>query len=241
MTEDIHVLDLIPAYSLGSLDEAELREVGSHLDQCERCRAELRAYQEVSGQIALSVPQVDPPARVKSALMANVRAELPYKKDYEKRQSWWEWLSAGLQRLSPALLVASLLLVSLLGASNLLLWQQVRELREETPPLTVIPLQGTEAAPDATGIIVISLDGEHGTLVVDKLPDLGEEEQYQLWLVRDGQRTSGGVFSVGRQGYGSLYVSSPEPLASYSSFGITIEPEGGSPGPTGARVLGGDL
>ncbi|RJQ80137.1 MAG: anti-sigma factor [Desulfobacteraceae bacterium] len=32
---------------------------------------------------------------------------------------------------------------------------------------------------------------------------------------------------------------SPRPLNSYRTFGITIEPRGGSPGPTGSKVLGG--
>jgi anti-sigma-K factor RskA len=241
MPNDDHVHDLIPAYALGSLDEAEMQAVKSHQERCEFCRAELRAYEEVSGQIALSVAQVDPPAKVKSVLMANVRASLPYRKDFENRKSIWERLGGALLRFSPVLLVASLLVVSLLGASNLLLWQQVRELRQNQAEFVVIPLSGTEAAPGATGMIVISTDGTHGTLIVDRLADLGETEQYQLWLIQNGERTSGGVFSVGQDGYGSLWVSSPQPLAGYSAFGITVEPAGGSPGPTGARVLGSDL
>jgi anti-sigma-K factor RskA len=90
-------------------------------------------------------------------------------------------------------------------------------------------------------MLVVSQDGEHGTLVVDGLPALDEMSQYQLWLIRDEQRTNGGIFSVDEEGYGNLWVSSPEPLLSYSAFGITVEPAGGSPGPTGVKVLGGEL
>jgi anti-sigma-K factor RskA len=61
------------------------------------------------------------------------------------------------------------------------------------------------------------------------------------WLIENGQRTSGGVFSVSQEGYGSLRVSSPQPLSNYSAFGITVEPVGGSPGPTGNKVLGSPL
>ncbi len=89
--------------------------------------------------------------------------------------------------------------------------------------------------------MVISRDGEHGSLVVDGLPLLDESQQYQLWLIRDGVRTSGGVFSVYDEGYGLLKIDAPDPLISYQAAGITIEPAGGSPGPTGERVLGGDL
>jgi anti-sigma-K factor RskA len=102
-------------------------------------------------------------------------------------------------------------------------------------------MQHTDAAPDATGLIALSKDGEYGTLMVDHLPPLGKDQQYQLWLIKDGKRTSGGVFSVNWDGYGSLWVNSPERLADYTAFGITVEPTGGSPGPTGAKVLGGTL
>lgn len=77
--------------------------------------------------------------------------------------------------------------------------------------------------------------------MVDGLPKLDESQQYQLWLIKDGERTSGGVFSVTSSGYGWVYVRTPDPLASYQAAGITIEPAGGSPGPTGDKVLGGNL
>jgi anti-sigma-K factor RskA len=99
----------------------------------------------------------------------------------------------------------------------------------------------TDAAPKATGKLLISMDGEYGTLVVDGLPPLDAGHQYQLWLIRDGQRTSGGLLTVNAHGYGVLEISAPEPLVRYPSLGVTIEPMGGSPGPTGEKVLGGDL
>lgn len=107
--------------------------------------------------------------------------------------------------------------------------------------MQVVALQGTDLVPRASGLIVISPDGQHGTLVVDELPALDESQEYQLWLIRDGQRTSGALFSVSEDGYGNKWIDAPEPLTNYSSFGVTIEPAGGSPGPTGEKVLGGDL
>jgi hypothetical protein len=49
------------------------------------------------------------------------------------------------------------------------------------------------------------------------------------------------VFSVDAEGYGWLKVRAPQIFGVYQRAGITIEPRAGSPGPTGARVLGGDL
>jgi anti-sigma-K factor RskA len=157
--------------------------------------------------------------------------------------SWRAQLTKLLQHNAPAWGLAGLVLIVALLISNLWLWGQLGRTQGAPGPsiLRTINLIGTETAPQATGLLVVSVDGEHGTLVVDGLAPLSEEQQYQLWLIQDGQRSSGGVFSVSEEGYGSLWISSPEPLSSYSSFGITIEPAGGSPGPTGDKVLGSTL
>jgi anti-sigma-K factor RskA len=105
----------------------------------------------------------------------------------------------------------------------------------------LVSLSATENAPGAQGLIYVSHDGQFGTLIVEDLPSLGADSQYQLWLIREGKRTDGGVFSVGSDGYAAMVVRSPDPLGSYQAFGITVEPHGGSVGPTGNKVLGGTL
>jgi anti-sigma-K factor RskA len=101
----------------------------------------------------------------------------------------------------------------------------------------VVRLRCTQAVPNATGQIMISKDGRFALLVVMGLPVLDPEYKYQLWLVRDGQRTSGGMFTVTSEGYGSMTISLPQSLSDYSYFDITIEPAEGSPEPTGEKVL----
>lgn len=242
MEKESHLLDLVPAYALGCLDGEESRAVEAHMESCIECQSALLDYQELVGQMAYSVPQIDPPPGVKASLMAQVQsgqqttpATLPHK-------SWWERLWDAMPRLTPAWLGASLVVIGFLVVSNLFLWNQVRDLRAaREQQMVVVALNGTGVAPESSGKIVISRDGQYGTLIVDQLPVLDESQQYQLWLIKDEQRTSGGVFSVSDHGYGSLEIWSPQPLGSYDSFGITIEPFGGSPGPTGDKVLGGDL
>jgi anti-sigma-K factor RskA len=242
MSDDIHVVELLPAYALGSLDEEEAAQVAQHLTTCEACRAELRSYQAITKHLALAAPEASPPARLKRQLMQRIQAPQAEPKA-EPRSSWWQQLSALFQRAAPAWGVASLVLILALAISNLWLWQRMNHTGPTTTPggMLVVALAGTEVAPDATGTLVISADGEYGTLVVDGVPPLDADHEYQLWLIRDGQRTSGGVFAVNDEGYGALWISSPEPLSSYPSFGITVEPAGGSTGPTGDKVLGGSL
>lgn len=242
MVRGTHIVEDLPGYVLGCLEAEEVRRVEDHLEDCEACRRELSAYQDVAARLAASLVQIDPPERVKRELMARVEGARLSRKRAGEKSSWRTRLLGGFRRLSPAWGAVSLALILVLGVSNLFLWQQVQELKSsQGESLQVVSLSGTDVMPAATGIIVISRDGRHGTLVVDQLPDLGEESEYQLWLIRDGQRTSGAVFSVSEEGYGAVYLSSPDPLNSYASFGVTIEPKGGSTEPTGEKVLGGDL
>lgn len=231
-----HVIDLIPAFALNCLDSEETVRVAEHLQLCQECQVELRTYQTVVEQLPLAVPQVEPSLHVKQALFA--RVSWP-----EEKASAWVRFKNVFKVATPAWVLASLALVVVLLVSNLALWWQAGQLQSssEATALRVVNLSGTEFAPGATGLIVISLDGEHGTLVVDDLPDLGSEHQYQLWLIRDGERTSGGVFSVKQGGYAAKVIYAPHPLVDYGSFGVTIEPTGGSSGPTGEKVLGGNL
>jgi anti-sigma-K factor RskA len=242
MLSDTYEYDLLPAYAIGCLEKAEADRVAEHLAGCPTCRAELRSYEEVAAQLALGAPEAAPPPRLKQQIVG--RIQVPRREPVAlPGEAWWERLVALFQKKAPAWGLASLVLMAFLVASNLWWWQRTERHGSMTTAggMRIIALVGTDAAPDAAGTLVISDDGEHGTLVVDGLPVLGPDQQYQLWLIRDGQRTSGGVYSVGTEGYGALWIHSPEPLASYPSFGVTIEPAGGSPGPTGKKVLGGSL
>jgi len=239
MSTEAHVLDLLPAYTLDCLDEDETVLVSEHLAVCADCRAELQAYQSTVDQLALAQSEVAPPPNLRTQLMTRVQ---PSPFPSQPRLSWWDSLAIFLRRTAPAWGVAGLLVILILGVSNFWLRQQLNQQAEpQTEIMRTVALSGTAVVPDASGLVVISLDGEHGTLVVDGLPPLDESHQYQLWLIEDGQRQSGGVFSVDQEGYGALWVSSPEPLSNYSAIGITIEPAGGSPGPTGDKVMGGSL
>lgn len=234
MSNDVHVIDLLPAYALGCLDEKEAVRVAEHLAACPQCRAALPADEALVGRLALAAPDAAPPAGLRQQLLDNVRAP---------GDSWWQRLADLFRGPALAWGLASLALLVLLVASNLWWWQRAAGRGPMVTPggMQVVALAGTEAAPAAVGTLVISGDGEYGTLVVDHLPSLDAGRQYQMWLIRDGERASGGVFAVNDEGYGALWVTSPEPLSSYSAFGITAEPAGGSPGPTGDEVLGGDL
>jgi anti-sigma-K factor RskA len=241
MDYEKHVLDELPAYALGSLEREEERQVAEHLAGCSVCQAELKAYQGVVDQLPLAAPSLNPPVQLKARIMAQTQGSVS-RPSRGVADNLASRIRSAFRSFSPAWGLISLVLLVALGASNLLLWERVQRAEQrQTDSFSVINLTGSQEAPDAVGLIVISPDGHYGTLVVDVLPTLNEDQQYQLWLVEGDVLDSGGVFSVGYSGYGALKVSSPEPLNAYTRFGVTIEPAGGSPGPTGLRVMGGDL
>lgn len=243
MTLSTHISDLIPAYALGSLDPDEAAEVQAHLATCESCRAELRAYEDVMADLALSVPQVAPPPELKRQILTAVASPAPALSLATSPESWWRRLLAGLRTPAYAFAAVAAVVVLALLVSNITLLTRVRTLETEVAmsgPLQTITLNASDVTPDARAILVLSEDGKRGALIVDDLPPLDDTHEYQLWLITpDGKRDSGAVFSVDAGGYASIMVSNPMPLKDYVAFGVTIEPAGGSPGPTGPNVLKG--
>jgi anti-sigma-K factor RskA len=236
-----HVTEWIPAYALGILPDDEREGVAQHIARCMRCQAELHAYQHVLEELPHTIPQRDPPPGLRARLVR--AAQRPLDPVSAPRPSWFAWLLRPMPALAGA--IGLVIILALAGVNILLLQQLSHPAPVPTPAASaasfamvkMTPPQGQ--ASTASGLLVISADGTYGTLVVDGLPMLTKSQQYQIWLIKDGARTSGGVFSVENSGYGMVEIEAPLPLNKYQSFGITIEPFGGSPGPTGAKVLGG--
>jgi anti-sigma-K factor RskA len=238
MNSEKHVLEVLAAYALDALEPAEMRQVEEHLQTCAACRTELNAFQNVSGQLSLAIVEIDPPVGLKERLLAKAKPEKSLPVRHVSKGSPLGRRQPAFWRHLPAWGVGGLLLVLLLFTSNLLLLQRLNRLETTGAlPLPFVELSSTEHAPEARAVLVMSKDSRKGTLVVDGLVPLGDERQYQLWLIAADERTSGGVFSVGAEGYGYLRVTSPGPLLEFDSFGVTIEPHGGSPAPTGQQVL----
>ena len=232
-----HVTDSIPAFALDCLDPDEREQVARHLAGCPDCQAELRAYQSLVGELSLAVPESTPPRRLRQAILQKAIAS-PAPAVKVNQPGPFSRLGQFFHAALPVWGLVSLVLVLVLAATNFITWQQLQS-RPNLDTFHVITLSSPDPAQKATALLVISDAGKFGTLVTDNMKTLDSQQQYQLWLIKDGKRTSGGVFSVNSSGYGWLRVESQTSLLDFQSFGVTIEPKGGSPGPTGTKVLGG--
>lgn len=236
MTKDTHVFESLPAYAIGSLDPDEAQQVADHLAACTLCRQDLTAYEAIGEELALAFADSkdSPSPQIKQRLMAQI-SDMEQPSPVRERWSLSRWMP-----LAGALAVV---MIALLAVSNVLLWQRLQNLEVLRGPrgMWAVAIQGTDAAPQASAFMIVGADGKNGVFVVDEMPRLEEGREYQLWLWRNGEVHSGGVFDVDEEGYRGLRVEAPDSLLSYSSCNVTIEPAGGSEYPTGEEVLAGTL
>jgi len=234
------IRELLPAHALHTLDDDQALEVERHLAVCAACRQELEAYRSVSDSLSLAVPAASPSAGLKNRILKQATGSSEGRADAlpgERTYAGPRWRRTRALQWATGWQAVALLAILVLGAANAVLWYRLSQAEKRAQNPGLVLMQGTDADPDALGFIVVTGTGSSATLIVENLGQLGPEQQYQLWLIDEGVRTSGGVFSVDLNGYSSILISAPAPIWDYSAFGITIEPWGGSLGPTGPRVL----
>src|SRR5512145_3004000 len=103
MSNDLHVLESLPAYALGSLNEEEAQTVWEHLADCYLCRQELGAFQHVADQLSLAVPEALPSRDLGPRLLDRIEELNPKQ---PARTARWHFP----QRLLPVGALAGLLL-----------------------------------------------------------------------------------------------------------------------------------
>jgi len=74
MTE--HVVDSIPAYALGALDDAEAAAVEEHLRACDDCRLALRSMEEIVSSMPLALEEARPPAELRRRILRAAVADI---------------------------------------------------------------------------------------------------------------------------------------------------------------------
>jgi anti-sigma-K factor RskA len=139
--------------------------------------------------------------------------------------------------------LAAVLVAGLLLAWNLVLQSEVNGARQRAallrdaivasnePGATVARLAGTDAAPATSGFAVLpDAPTETGFLVLHGLGAAPAGKTYQAWFVTGDQPRSAGLVDVGSDGLAVLPGLRPDGLP--DAVAVTLEPAGGSEGPT---------
>jgi anti-sigma-K factor RskA len=228
----------LPAYALGSLSVGEAAEVERHLDACEECRSALREYEEVMRLLPHALPIVEPSPSARAALLSRVQGNGQTGRRFPRaRRAATHWY---------AFAAAAILL---LATVTVAMWDQSGNDPAENPiglvddlrgreTVQMLAMTGSEHAPAAVGQIIVDPGDTRAALMVSGLPALPSGYEYQFWFVQpDNTRVSGGVFRVDANGSAIVAIDAPREFSRAWRCGVTEEPAGGSPAPTGRNVL----
>lgn len=104
----------------------------------------------------------------------------------------------------------------------------------------VVSLEGTDAAPQARGTFYAGRTAN--LLILTGLQPLSPEQTYELWLIpQEGNPVPAGLVQVDEAGAAIATLEVADPPQGFAAVGLSIEPAGGSPQPTGPIVLLGSL
>ena len=111
-----------------------------------------------------------------------------------------------------------------------------------SPSVELVKLQGSEAGAKAQGKAFL-VEGQRLVFYASNLPSLPPGRTYQLWLLRGRGPAiaSGGVFGTDVSPTSPVEVSDRNLLSNLRGLAVTEEPAGGSPGPTGHKLLVGTV
>jgi anti-sigma-K factor RskA len=175
-TDHARFAEDVGAYLLDALDGRERRAFERHLRSCDECRREVERLRAAADVLPGSVEQIEPPARLKAALMAEIEPSRARKRR---------------PLLRPVLVAA---------AVGLLIGIGVSQLGGDDP--RTIAATVDEAMPRAGGTLRVS-DGS-ATLRLHDMPDLGTRRVYQVWLQHGDELVPARTFEVGETGRGEV-------------------------------------
>jgi anti-sigma-K factor RskA len=237
--------DQIVPYVIGEMNSDDKCFFEQHLQTCRCCREEVELLKETWQMIPYHVQEVEPPADLKAEVMNSIfgpdtqAAHTPLSKTTTRRINWKRWFQPKL--------VSAVLLVALAASlwQNYLLREQLNDIRAQwAVPSTFLREYNLKSfdptLANAKGSAWLFQQGEKKTLVfhVEGLPSTQGTQAYQVWLIRDGQRRSAGVFHVNATGNGVLACELSDQTDLFQAIGITLEPDANGLKPRGKKVLG---
>lgn len=227
----------VAAYMLGALEPERATELERHLDDCERCRAEVRWLMPALNALPQSVERQEPPRELRAALMAEVRADARAAGSegataggpLHRAGAWLRELGSGPMGLRPvAGFAAAVLVVVAVGGYAI-----GGGIGGDEGSTTTTFVAGK--APGVTAEMVTKDDGGSGTLHLAHVEQLHEERVLQAWVQRDGEvEPVQALFVPDDQGRASTTIADMDGVEVVM---VTTEPRGGSKAPTSSPIV----
>jgi len=240
MTGDIHAL--AGAYVLNAVDDVERAAFTRHLAQCESCATEVQELRETAARLTDATWSVPPP-RMRAEVLDRVSRVRQLSLGAGARRGAGAALSRW-RRGAAAAAVVGIFATGAAAATYGVQHQRVREQQAiaEAAQTQTARMRAVLSAPDVrlratalrTGgrVTVAFSASEDRAVVALTAPPAGPGRVYQLWMMDGTTPHSADVLATGEHDATRLVNG----VRGMETFGITVEPEGGSPTPTLATV-----
>ena len=244
---------MLEAYALGAISPEEGAHIEEHLGDCLACWDYLSQSQRAAALLALAVPLEEPREGLRQRIIAQAQREAePAAQPSPTGRGWRLPRLAAVGATAVALAAVGALSWSLVETRNLRsdysdVQQQATIMGERAniasqlvnlawrPDVESAEMAASGMAVGTTAYYAWTRDGKLGAIVCHDLPPAPEGKVYQLWITCGPEPVNGGTFAAWHgqcQHIASLNCTSP-----LSGVAVSVEPEGGSPSPSGERVL----
>jgi anti-sigma-K factor RskA len=226
---DIHAL--VGAYAVDALDDVERAAFERHLAECADCRAEVDGLREAASVIGSSVAH-EPPSALRDRVLAEIQTVRPLPPVTAP-------VSRRAARFRPALVAAAAAVV-IAVAGGVVVAEPWADDTSQAPTA----VERIRAAADAetyrqeleggaVATVIRSKSLNQAVLVTQDMPPAPEGKVYELWLDHEGV----GMVAAGLMENGQREVVLTGEPADAIGFGITVEPDGGSPEPSVEQLV----
>jgi anti-sigma-K factor RskA len=230
MSENLH--SLAAAYALDSLTDVERRRFETHLGECDTCADEVEGMRETVTRLATAAAE-DPPDTLRERVLGEAARtrQVPPRVRRPRR----------VHRLGWVLSAACLVLAVVLGAAALRAQRQkenVDALNRGIAAVMAAPDARTVTAavrPSGSGTVVVSRSLGKAVIVMSGLPRLSSAKTYELWFMGPRAPRPAGTMRPPARGNPTPVLAAG--FGDATRIGITVEPAGGSPQPTGPPVF----
>jgi len=239
--DELHVLT--GGYAVHALEHRERQAFERHLQGCDSCEAEVRAFRETAARLAMA-RSLQPPAGMEQRVLAATyrTRQLPPLAARERGARWRpgagrRW--ARMPRLAVAVAAASVAAALALGGMQVVTQQRLDSARASGAEIARVLGASdarieTMATTEGGTVTVIVSDRQRDAVVsTSGMTALTDGRVYQLWVIgASGARSAGLLPAAGPTG--PVLASGVLPG---DRIGITVEPSGGTSRPTTTPIV----
>lgn len=243
---DIH--ELAALYALDALDVDEMAAFHAHLESCEACRRDVESYRDAAAGLGEAV-SVTPPEGLRASVLSQI-ATTPQDPIVETRDGSRRGRTltgesnvvamggrrSRIRRWVAPIAAAAALIVVVSAA--------VVVVNDRSDEVTIADVQQADDVVVATlagdGEVIVSWSPSLGRVAVeaDDVDAVAADQVYELWAIVGDTPVAAGLIEHDGGDVSAVFEFDADGVG---AWGITVEPDGGSPTPTEPIVFYGEV